>query len=581
MLAILPIVDKDYYLARYPDVAEGRADAAAHFFTYGLWEGRTPNRFIEELPDRTRYLLCWLLKSSRLVDGDFYLNQNRDVAQSGLDPIDHYIRYGFRERRLPNRQLERCAKRLNSMRAVLRRGFLCQLDRRVLLRQLDRRVLFELAKGERYPTPRLYIAIRRLRRMAQIEGARVFLQCLPIADLSARRYDWVATRHIEGKTKFSFTTSEIIGDDEPRSVRIIELPEKWIAAVDDADVIGAFQVVANGHFVHYEPAAHPANDFVAGSWPYVTGVGGTNKVVVWYEYQNEQQIEQGILISGRCSPNYFHWLIEYLARIYIVDMVEALQNIPLIIDGGMYDQEIESIKAVCPDWPIHFVSRGTLLRVRKLYIPSIPTYLPDTLDVPSWQASVLCHKALAFVRNAIFCHYAIDQAAILPTRKIFLARRGARNLDNTEQIERRLASIGFEIVDTAELSFEQQVRLFASAAIIVGPVGAAFANLIFCNPACKVLGLTSPYVKRFTLQSQLAAFAECEYKILPGTHPDYVHGAEQGIKDVDLMHVSFNLDPELLLSSIEPWLNALSTSDTCLSSAVNKPIAAFPLRDQF
>ncbi|WP_063776631.1 hypothetical protein [Microvirga massiliensis] len=35
-------------------------------------------------------------------DFEFYLHANRDVAQAGMDPLDHYNRFGWREGRDPN-----------------------------------------------------------------------------------------------------------------------------------------------------------------------------------------------------------------------------------------------------------------------------------------------------------------------------------------------------------------------------------------------------------------------------------------------------------------------------------------------
>ena len=49
---------------------------------------------------------------------------------------------------------------------------------------------------------------------------------------------------------------------------------------------------------------------------------------------------------------------------------------------------------------------------------------------------------------------------------------------------------GFELVATELLSFKEQVRLFSEADIIVGPSGAAFANIIFCQPGTKVIPLS-------------------------------------------------------------------------------------------
>ena len=72
--------DPDYYLALNPDVAESRLDPISHFIEYGWREGRDPNPFF-----------C---TSS-------YLEENADVANSGINPFYHYIVAGRAEGRAP------------------------------------------------------------------------------------------------------------------------------------------------------------------------------------------------------------------------------------------------------------------------------------------------------------------------------------------------------------------------------------------------------------------------------------------------------------------------------------------------
>ena len=76
-----PIFDRAYYLAQNPDVAASGMDPLQHYETFGWKEGRNPDAFFD-----TRY----------------YLNQNPDVAASGMDPMRHYEQHGAREGRDPS-----------------------------------------------------------------------------------------------------------------------------------------------------------------------------------------------------------------------------------------------------------------------------------------------------------------------------------------------------------------------------------------------------------------------------------------------------------------------------------------------
>jgi hypothetical protein len=71
-------------------------------------------------------------------------------------------------------------------------------------------------------------------------------------------------------------------------------------------------------------------------------------------------------------------------------------------------------------------------------------------------------------------------------KRIYVGRSGAalRNLVNSEAIANVLqAEFGFESVDPGQLAIEEQIRLFAEAAVLVGPHGAGLTNAVFMgNP---------------------------------------------------------------------------------------------------
>jgi hypothetical protein len=72
--------DAAYYLAHNPDVAAAHLDPLQHYLDYGWKEGRDPNAY---------FSTAW------------YLNQNPDVAAAGVNPLQHYEDHGWREGRDP------------------------------------------------------------------------------------------------------------------------------------------------------------------------------------------------------------------------------------------------------------------------------------------------------------------------------------------------------------------------------------------------------------------------------------------------------------------------------------------------
>lgn len=79
-----------------------------------------------------------------------------------------------------------------------------------------------------------------------------------------------------------------------------------------------------------------------------------------------------------------------------------------------------------------------------------------------------------------------------PARRLLIrrpAKGNPRRMANAAEIEAIARAHGFETVDPATLDIPGQVRLFASAACVIGESGAALANLGFCEPGTRVLEL--------------------------------------------------------------------------------------------
>lgn len=72
------LFDSDWYLNNNKDVQDSGIDAVEHYLLYGWKEGRNPSFYF---------------------NNDFYIDCNSDVASSGMNPLVHYVLYGKNERR--------------------------------------------------------------------------------------------------------------------------------------------------------------------------------------------------------------------------------------------------------------------------------------------------------------------------------------------------------------------------------------------------------------------------------------------------------------------------------------------------
>lgn len=113
------LIDEEWYLKTYVDVANSGTPAGSHFMSIGWAEGRAPNPFFDTawylhrnndielsgINPLTHYTeIGWREHRNPhpLFDTRYYLEQNPDVTKSGTDPLTHYIRYGAAELRSPH-----------------------------------------------------------------------------------------------------------------------------------------------------------------------------------------------------------------------------------------------------------------------------------------------------------------------------------------------------------------------------------------------------------------------------------------------------------------------------------------------
>jgi lipopolysaccharide biosynthesis protein len=80
---IAQLIDEEWYLETYPDVASAGIPAQQHYMSTGWAEGRKPNPFF---------------------DTEWYFRTYRDVEEAGVNPLAHYVRAGWREGRDPHPQ---------------------------------------------------------------------------------------------------------------------------------------------------------------------------------------------------------------------------------------------------------------------------------------------------------------------------------------------------------------------------------------------------------------------------------------------------------------------------------------------
>lgn len=326
----------------------------------------------------------------------------------------------------------------------------------------------------------------------------------------------------------------------------IELPKIDVVELNDAAVVGGSDFILAGKaalapdcFVEFSDTC-PANVFG------VTAIDHSKQTLQLFIADQGIAIEAGISLLGQNTTNYAHWLTETLPKLTVLDAFPQYDDFPLLVDGGLHRNIYDSISAVSgKKRQLILVERWQHARVRRLVCVSQPgyePYIPHGLLNTGTPRIVNSFSAPALAA----LHAAVQDTRPPPDprncEKIFLCRNdrsnNLRGLANSIDIEALLRKKGYILVDPAKLSFIEQVQACHAAKIIVTPIGAALANMIFASAGCQILAL-SPYYENanYYFYSNLAAVLKLRFSYLLGRQSD-----QRGHP----MHRSYSVDLVLL-----------------------------------
>jgi Glycosyltransferase 61 len=183
--------------------------------------------------------------------------------------------------------------------------------------------------------------------------------------------------------------------------------------------------------------------------------------------------EYAIFLYSVWSSNYFHWLLDNLARLQVLDFVDksVQAKTKILVGGKLSSFQLSALQSLGLK-NIEYIERNNY-NVKNLLVPNFPLAREGyDLDQIIW----LKDKIIANTKNI---KLEFDNTKILVLRK----PASKRIFLNQEEILNALIPLGFKSLYLEELSFEQQVQLFRQADCIVAAHGAGLANIIFSEAA--------------------------------------------------------------------------------------------------
>lgn len=193
------------------------------------------------------------------------------------------------------------------------------------------------------------------------------------------------------------------------------------------------------------------------------------------------------LLQLYCNgSNAYHWLHDVLQNLYLT--IEHLpEDVTFIVPHGLREWQYDSLAAVGIDrHQTCALPPGEVWELETLFFsPPAKGLGQDLPGLNEW------------IRDACYRKFEIDASAIAQDQLIYVSRELARGrkIANESAMESFLEARGFKKYLLESMSFEQIVRLFARAKVVISPHGAGLTNVMFSQAGTKVIEIFEPTAK--------------------------------------------------------------------------------------
>ena len=213
----------------------------------------------------------------------------------------------------------------------------------------------------------------------------------------------------------------------------------------------------------------------------------------FHKKSRQPNIDVACILINPWSNNFWHWTVDTLTQLEGVEYYQQQTRIrpKLIVGRNLQSWQRNSLKLLGYEDDELIIWRDFRRTVNKLIVPSFRRSYEEIHG----EVSV---TACQWLRQKILSNISSMESDCLSfSPKIFISRRKAlgRRITNENEVIEALKPLGFATYILEEMSYIEQVKLFAQAKVIVAPHGAGLTNLIFAdNPI--ILELFGAYIGR-------------------------------------------------------------------------------------
>jgi hypothetical protein len=190
------------------------------------------------------------------------------------------------------------------------------------------------------------------------------------------------------------------------------------------------------------------------------------------------------LHSGECvvfptNTNYYHWLIEELPLV-----LRAARSFPHAKFVAFRDGITDKHRKVAQLLGITLIESDVIVGLDEQVLPGRSN---DSWFVHPTDAALLAEFGQRMANTTEVAPADQDSGS-----RVYVSRRfSKRALPGEEQLEQLLSEQGFTIAHLESMDWAEQVSLFQSASLVVGPHGAGLSNLVFTPTGATLIELTN------------------------------------------------------------------------------------------
>ncbi len=189
--------------------------------------------------------------------------------------------------------------------------------------------------------------------------------------------------------------------------------------------------------------------------------------------KNFKTFDNVIVLGSSIANNYYRNLITFLPRIFFIPD----KKINLAIHRKSSNNFRDFLESI-------IVSLG--IKLNKFIYLDDNFFLFNNSQIPQFFSK---NNSITIL-NQLLAKKDVNQKI-----KLYVTRKNAscRKIINESNLIDELKINNFQIVDTENMTINEQINIFSAAEIVISSTGSALANIVFCREGTKILEITPKY----------------------------------------------------------------------------------------